>query len=157
MKDLGLWLALAKRGNRLPEIFVARACFPNVSQFCHTGSIIFRSKICFCCVGERYMRTRAWTFYSHSHSRLTLIHAAISHTNHVQRFTREVATCCKTVAKHWRGGKKVLRSVVQKEDKAIRLINRYLVDRFWQNKLGLVICPVDSVIHPLSNWGQLCN
>ena len=30
---------LAKRGNMFPKTPVARACFPIVSKFCHTGSI----------------------------------------------------------------------------------------------------------------------
>ncbi len=32
--------SLAKRGNMFPKTNVARACFPNVSQFCHTESIV---------------------------------------------------------------------------------------------------------------------
>ena len=34
-----------------PETFVARACFPNVSQFCHTRNIVSRYNVCQ--VGER--------------------------------------------------------------------------------------------------------
>ena len=38
---------LAKRGNVFPETPVARACFPNVSQFCHSGKHCFQRQFCF--------------------------------------------------------------------------------------------------------------
>ncbi len=51
---------LAKRENVFPETPVARACFPDVSQFCHTGSIVssvnlsLKSKICFCYTAKTF-------------------------------------------------------------------------------------------------------
>ena len=49
------------RGNMFPETFAwAETCFSNVSQFCHTRSIVSRSKIWFC-----YMHTRPTTRRKH--------------------------------------------------------------------------------------------
>ena len=44
--------------------------------------------------------------------------------------------------------------VVQRLDNAIQRINRYPADKYWQNKLRY---PLDSVIQPLNNRGQICN
>jgi len=44
-----------KRGSIFPEtfiVFIEHACFPNVSQFCHTGTIV--SSISFCFQGANY-------------------------------------------------------------------------------------------------------
>ena len=49
--------------------------------------------------------------------------------------------------------------VVQRLDKAIHRINRYPLDKYWQNKLHAIhwieIYPVDRDINLSNNWGQL--
>ena len=47
--------------------------------------------------------------------------------------------------------------VFQRVDNAIHRINHYSADKCWQTNYTIhwiVIYPVDSVIHPLNNWGQ---